>query len=601
MTRRSRILLCRLGVVLIGFCLLPGAFGRIPPPPEAASGWANKTMAEAEEFMIVAAHPAASEAGYAVLRNGGTAMDAAVAAQMVLNLVEPQSSGIGGGAFLLYWDAAAQRLYSLDGRETAPAAVTPDYFLDAQGKPKKWWERVIGGGSVAVPGTLLLLETAHKAFGRMAWSRLLAPATVLADSGFPVSSRLAGAIEGAREKGLTRFPATRDYFFHADGSPLAAGEILRNPAFAKTLRWIAEQGSAPFYHGAIARDIVAAVRGATDAKTDAITGATVDNRGGWMTLDDLAAYHVSYRMPVCTEYRGHDVCGMGPPSSGGLTVAQILGLLSHFDLRGMGYGIDGVHLFAEAARLAFADRARYMADSDFAPMPLPGLIDPVYLTIRAQQIRLDRAMEKAEAGNPAWGTAPVAYAPDAAPELPGTSHLSIADRYGNVLSMTTTIETGFGSRLMVDGFLLNNELTDFSPVPERDGRSVANRIEGGKRPRSSMAPTIVFSPEGRPVLAVGSPGGSRIINYVAKTLIAMIDWGMDVQQAVGLPHFSSRGGPLELEAEKGIGVWSGALAARGHEVEQREMNSGLHAIYLPFPGRLLGGADPRREGVALGD
>jgi gamma-glutamyltranspeptidase / glutathione hydrolase len=556
------------------------------PQPEPATGRLEHPAVVAEKFMVAAAHPLASQAGYDVLARGGSAMDAAVAVQMVLNVVEPQSSGIGGGAFMLYWDAWAGELSAFDGRETAPTAMGPAYFLKADGTPKSFWSAVNGGGSVGVPGTLAMLDLAHRMHGRHPWATLFEPAIKHASDGFKISQRLAASIGWAGKKGLGDFPKAAAYFFNPDGSPKSEGSILRNPALAETFRSIAAGGANMFYSGPIAEDIVTAVH------------ATADNPGR-MTLDDLASYKAKIRGPVCAPYRGNEVCGMGPPSSGALTVGQILGMLEHFDLPGIGPGPEAAHLFAEASKLAYADRGLYMADSDFTRMPTKGLLDSGYLTIRAQQIQRGTVIEKAKPGNPPWRDAAL-RSPDTQRERPGTSHFVIHDADGNAVSMTTTIETGFGSRVMVRGFLLNNELTDFSFRPTRDGRPIANRVEGGKRPRSSMAPTIVLK-DGKPILLVGSPGGSRIISYVAQTLIGVLDWGMNPQAAINLGHVVNRNGATDLEAGTGAADMSEILIALGHEVRVRDLNSGLHAIQIRPDGTLIGGADPRREGVVLGD
>jgi gamma-glutamyltranspeptidase/glutathione hydrolase len=563
----------------------PGAFaqetGTRPIPETGPAGPAEA----ATRFMIAAAHPLAAQAGHDVLAEGGSAIDAMVATQMVLTLVEPQSSGIGGGAFLVYYDADAGQVITLDGRETAPMAATPDLFLDEAGEPLPFWEAVVGGRSVGTPGTLRLMEAAHEQYGVLPWPRLLQPAIELAGDGFEVTPRLALSIRTAADR-LRTYAAARDYFF-PDGEPLSAGDVLRNPALAETLRLIAEEGSEPFYSGPIADDIVAAVQGAAD-------------NPGRLAAEDLAGYAVIARPPVCPNYRGFRVCGMGPPSSGGLTVGMILGLLEHADLATMGpESVTAWHLFAEAAKLAYADRARYMADSDFVPVPVAGLLEPTYLTVRAQEMAFDSAMATpAPAGNPPWH--PVRrLAPDLTPDVPGTSHVAIVDADGNAVSLTTTIESAFGSTLMVRGFLLNNELTDFSFEPERDGRPVANRVEPGKRPRSSMAPTIVLDPGGGLFLVIGSPGGSRIITYVAQALIAVLDWRMGVAEAVGQPHVVNRNGPTELEP--GAAWLAAPLTALGHEVTVRPLVSGLHGIQVLADGTYAGGADPRREGVVLGE
>ena len=538
----------------------------------------------AERLMIATADGRASEAGLAMLERGGSAVDAAIAAQLVLGLVEPQSSGLGGGAFLLHHDAATGRLTTLDGRETAPAAAGPDLFLGPDGKPLAFRAARIGGRSVGVPGTPQLLAEAHRRFGRLPWAELFEPAIRLAEEGFLVSPRLARAIAEAAPGGLARQPAARGPFLDAEGRPPAAGARLVNPAYAATLRALASGGAEAFYTGPIAVDIVAAVR------------EGLGNPGA-MTLDDLARYRVVERPPVCIAYHGREVCGMGPPSSGGLAVAQILGLLEPFELAARGPSLGALHLLLEASRLAFADRDRFVADPDFTPVPAEGMLDPGYLAGRRALIRAEASLGRATAGDPPrrQGALPGRAAPGSEH---GTSHLVVVDARGDAVSMTTTIEASMGSRLVVRGFLLNNELTDFAFVPEEGGRPVANRVEGGKRPRSSMAPTIVRE-GGRPVLLLGSPGGSRIIGYVAKTLIAALDWGMDPQAAIELPHALNRNGPSELETG---GFWTAfvePLATRGHEVRLQELDSGLQAIALT-PGRLLGGVDPRREGVALG-
>ncbi len=532
--------------------------------------------------MVSAANPHAVQAGVNVLAAGGTAADAAVAVQMMLNLVEPQSSGIGGGAFMLYWDAAEGKLSTFDGREKAPASATPAYFQNTEGEPMKWWDAVVGGRSVGVPGTLKLIEHVHSKYGKQDWSELLEPAISKARQGFKVSPRLSKSIESAKERKLDMFDSTRDYFFNEDGSALAAGSYLTNDDFARTLRNIANNGSTPFYTGQIAEDIVAAVQ--------------TEINPGELTIDDLANYDVIEREPVCVPYRAYEVCGMGPPTSGGLTMGQILTLLNNYDLAAMGPSAEAWHLYIEAAKLAYADRGMYMADSDFVSMP-DGLLDKTYLASRAALIDPAIAMEKAEAGSPPSKDG-LNFAPDLQIEREGTSHFSIVDQFGNIISMTTTIETGFGSRVMTNGFLLNNELTDFSFKDMKDGKPVANRVEGGKRPRSSMSPTMVFK-DGAPVLAIGSPGGSRIINYVTQKVIAILDWEMDLQAALDLPHVVNRNGSTDLEADTTAIDYQPALEALGHKIKVRGLNSGLHAIAIQN-GELHGAADSRREGIAAG-
>lgn len=560
----------------------PGAWAQ-SAIPEHPSGWRDKTSRGADNFMVAAANPHAVQAGYDVLAHGGSAMDAAVAVQAMLNLVEPQSSGIGGGAFLLYWDAATRTLHTIDGRETAPARATPERFIEPDGAVMKFSKARSGGQSVGVPGTLRLLAMGHERFGRKPWATLFQPAIELAERGFEISPRLASAI--ARTRGLDRFPKTRAYFFDESGAPRVAGAILRNPDLAATFRIIAARGADAFYIGDIARDIAAAA-------------ATTSNVANNITMADLAGYRAKPRPPVCMDYRAYRVCGMGPPTSGGLTVGQILGQLSHFDVPSMGWGAEFVHLFTEAAHRAYTDRALYMADSDFINVPIAGLLDPGYLRDRASTIDLNESSE-VTAGRPSGAPTPTP-APSVNPGRPGTSHFVIRDAQGNAVSMTTTIESGFGSRVIVRGFLLNNELTDFDRQPIRDGRLVANRVEGGKRPRSSMAPTIVFK-DGAPVLLIGSPGGSRIITYVATSIVAMLDWGMDPQDALELGHVGRRTNrTVDVEADTPAALFAPLLSAKGHTVKIRALNSGLHAIMIKG-GRLIGAADPRREGVVMGD
>ncbi len=544
---------------------------------------ASGTPVQSENWMIAAANPLAVEAGAKILRAGGTAADAMVAVQVVLGLVEPQSSGLGGGAFLVWFDAASGELTTLDGRETAPRTATPTLFQNENGEPLGFFDAVVGGLSVGTPGTPALLAEAHRRWGRTQWPSLFSDGIRLADQGFLVSPRLAGLVAFDAER-LSRFPATAAYFL-PDGKPLEQGQRLTNPAYANTLRTLADQGAAGFYGGEIAADIIRTVRNAP-GNPGVLSGA------------DLALYQVIERDPVCAIYRAYEVCGMGPPSSGALTVGQILGMLDGYDLAAMGaQSAEAWRLIGDASRLAFADRGRYMADSDFVPMPTNGLVDPAYLAERGALLGGGAALTEVAPGNPKFDHASN-WADDISLELPSTSHISIVDAYGNVLSMTTTIENAFGSRLLTNGFLLNNELTDFSFKTHRDGVPIANRIEPGKRPRSSMSPTIVMQ-DGKPVLAIGSPGGSRIIGYVAKSIIAWVDWGMDVQQAIAMPHLVNRFGTYDVEAGTAAEGLIDALTELGFEVKARDLTSGLHAIEIG--DTLSGGADPRREGIALGE
>ena len=559
----------------------------LQPERGTAWGWSPRVAATAKSHMISAANPLAVEAGLTMLRAGGSAADAAIAVQLVLNLVEPQSSGVGGGAFVLHWDAAKKRLQTYDGRETAPAAAKPDRFL-VNNKPMPFGTAIFGGASVGVPGTVRLLEAMHRAHGRLPWAQLFAPAIRLAETGFHVSPRLHFLL---RWYGADSFaPQPRRYFFDQTGSARPAGYLLRNPEFAATLRAIAAGGADAFYAGPIAQAVVEAVR-------------TAPNHQGDITLTDLATYGVKERDPLCFVYRQNRICSMAPPSSGGIAMAQALKLVETFDLgKGPADALNtpAMHLIAEAEKLAFADRDHYIGDPDFVRVPT-GLLDAGYLTARRSLINPDTAM-----GRPSPGTPPqLSMLPgtDETIEKEGTSHISIVDAQGNVLAMTTTIEAGFGSRLWAAGFLLNNEMTDFAFRPQDSGgRPLANAVGPGRRPRSSMAPTIVFDEQGRPWAVLGSPGGSRIIFYIVKTLVALIDWKLDAQQAASLMNFGSRGSTFEIEIDHRGALWHALkMKPYGHTISADLLNSGTHVIVVRKDGRLEGGADPRREGVARGD
>ena len=560
-----------------------GAFDSLSPVVSAAiqTKAAGKPVI-GSTWMVAAANPHAVQAGADVLARGGTAADALVAVQVMLGLVEPQSSGLGGGAFLVWYDAASGAVTTLDGRETAPLAATPRLFQDAAGEPLKFFDAVVGGRSVGTPGTPALLAEVHKRWGNQDWASLLAPAAQLAEEGFAVSPRLAGLVADDAER-LASSAITAAYFLPG-GTPVAAGTMLKNPAYAQTVNTLASEGVGAFYGGDLAKTIVATVQGA-------------EGNPGVLSEVDLAIYQVKERPAVCVSYRAHEVCGMGPPSSGALAVGQILGMLEAYDLSAGPDDSNVLRLIGDASRLAFADRGRYVADSDYVPVPVAGMLDPAYLAERGQLLSGDDALPEVAPGNPTFDHA-LLWADDAAIELPSTSHVSIVDAAGNVASLTTTIENGFGSRLMVGGFLLNNELTDFSFKSHEDGVPVANRVEPGKRPRSSMAPTIVLK-DGKPVLAVGSPGGSRIIGYVTQAIISVIDWGMDVQQAAAAPHMVNRFGTYDLEEGTPLAEKTADLEALGYEVSTRALTSGLHLIAIG--AELQGGADPRREGIALGD
>lgn len=543
----------------------------------------SPTRAETgNKFMIAAANPLAAEAGRDMLARGGSAVDAAIATQMVLTLVEPQSSGIGGGAFLLHFNGETKELETYDGRETAPAAVTETHFLKTDGTRKKFYEAVVGGGSVGVPGVVAMLAKAHKEYGILPWKDLFDPAIKLADEGFLISPRLHYLLD--RDKYLKTKAAAATYFYNADGTAKPEGTRLKNPALAATLRKIARGGAEAFYRGDIAKAIVETVRS--------------DNQNpGLLTLDDMANYQAIKRKPVCAPYRLHHVCGMGPPTSGGITLLQALRVLETWDMPTISpSSAEAIDLIAQASALAFADRGKYLGDGDFIDIPIKGLLGEEYVENRVKLVKPGESPLPFSAGNPVEKQGSLGL--DNAIELPSTSHFSIMDSAGNAVSMTTSVENVFGSRLMTNGFILNNQLTDFSFYPATEDGPVANRIEPNKRPRSSMSPTMVFDRNGNLQMVIGSPGGSRIIGYVLKTIVASLDWNMDMQSAIALPHFINRNGSLDLEADTPLEDLQPELEAMGHDVKVRTLNSGLHGIRITNSG-LEGGADPRREGVVL--
>ena len=554
--------------------------------PEASTGRTQKTAVHAKRQMVVAAHPLASQAGIEMLRWGGSALDAAIATQLVLNVVEPQSSGIGGGAFLLHYDAAAKQLNSFDGRETAPAAAKPDRFavVGERAGFQAYLQAVGSGRSVGVPGLVRMMELAHARHGRLAWPRLFAPAIRIAEEGFAISPRLAQLL--AQDPLLKGNEAARTLYFQTDGTPKRAGTLLRNPELAAVFKRIAYEGPQVFYEGDIARDMVAAV--------------AAQRVPGDMTLADIAAYRAKERPALCAPYRGHKVCGVAPPSSGGASVGMLLGLLERFPMdKFKPLSPDAVHLFSEAGKLAYADRDYYLADPDFVPQPLAQLLDHGYLRTRSSTIRMNAANTRPRHGELKLPNL-ARHGEDQTLEMPATSHLSVVDTDGNAVAFTSSVESAFGSRILVRGFLLNNQLTDFSWLPDMDGLPAANRVEGGKRPRSSMAPTIVFDPQGKVRHVLGSPGGLQIINYVALTLVALLDWKLGEQEAIDLPRYGGRTRATDLERMEGMDELSKVLTARGHEVRMGGAGSGLHLISVT-PRGLIGAADPRREGVALGD
>ncbi|WP_046479691.1 MULTISPECIES: gamma-glutamyltransferase [Filomicrobium] len=565
-----------------------GALAQTRSAPEAHSGYVEKRLATASKYMVAAANPYASKAGLEILRAGGSAADAVIATQLVLNLVEPQSSGIGGGAFVLHWNENGQKLTTYDGRETAPAAARPDRFL-VNGSRMPFGKAVNSGLSVGVPGTVAVMALLHERHGKLPWARLFEPAIQLAENGFTVSRRLNLLLTWF---GAERFtPPARRYFFSEDGWPRPVGYTLKNPEFAATLRVLANDGAQAFYEdGPIAQSIVDAV-------------ASAPNAGGDMTLTDIGTYAPIERAPICFTYRRKRICSMGPPSSGGYTIAQTLMLLEAYDLGGDAQERMqplAMHLIAEAEKLAYADRDRYISDPAFVRIP-DGLLAKSYISKRRRLIDPDEAMEQPDAGRLLDFEQPLPGV-DATEERSGTSHISIVDGDGNAISMTTTIEGGFGSGLWASGFLLNNELTDFSFLPaDESGRLIANRVQGGKRPRSSMSPTMVFDETGRLESVLGSVGGSRIILYVLKTLVALIDWKMNAQDAADLINFGSRGGSFEIELAPSA-VWEGLkVKPFGHEVVPDLMTSGTQIVRVLEKGKLEGAADPRREGIAIGD
>jgi len=592
-----------LATLLAGCASGPGQFSyTVPDQPEGASGYTEKPGWATRKFAVAAANPLATDAGYQVLKAGGSAVDAAIAVQMVLSLVEPQSSGIGGGAFLMHFDG--KDVEAFDGRETAPAAVDEKLFMGADGKPMPFYDAVVGGRAVGVPGTVRMLELAHRQHGKLPWASLFQPAITLADQGFKVSARLNSLL--ASEKYLKNDPVAAAYFYAADASPRAVGETLRNPDLANVLRQIAANGSKALLEGSVAQAIVDKVQ-------------KHPTNPGKLALTDLAAYQAVKRAPICSDYRANAkdfrICGFPPPSSGAIAVGQIMGIMAHTDAASLPLdnglpSSDWLHLYTEASRLAFADRALYLADPAFVQPPAGSwmsLLDPAYLGERAKLIGQGPgavSMKSAKPGTPAGVKTSFAPMPDQAEY--GTSHISIVDSQGNALAMTTTIEDGFGARQMVRGFLLNNELTDFSFTPaDATGAPIANRVQAGKRPRSSMAPTLVFDKAtGALVMSGGSPGGALIIHYTAKTLYGVLNWGMLPQQAINLPNFASLNGPTVLEEKRFPAATVDALKARGHEVREVNMTSGLQAITRgQAHGQILwlGGADPRREGIVMGD
>ncbi len=550
--------------------------------PEAATGYQAKKAVHGKEFMVVAANPYASQAGFKILEQGGSAVDAAIAMQLVLTLVEPQSSGIGGGAFMLHGDNQRQKMTTFDGRETAPSKATSELFLDEHGKPIKWINAVVGGRSVGVPGVLDAFKKAHDKYGKLPWSALFEQAITLADNGFVVSPRLEKLLSLNFNPGIHQLPEINEYFF-PNGKSVKAGNTLINKKLARVYRSIAKDGVDVFYHGWLAKKIVSAVQNSAIAP-------------GLLSMKDMASYQAKERAPVCGPYREFTLCGMAPPSSGGIAVIQILAQLQRFDLsKYSANSVQALHLYTQSSRLAFADRNKYIGDTDYVSVPVSGLLAADYLAERSSLINPEKDMNKAKAGVP-MGAAVLMEGNTI--EQPSTTHLSVVDAKGNAVSMTSSIENGFGSALMVEGFILNNQLTDFSFIPQKNDRLIANRVQPNKRPRSSMAPMMVFNKDNSLKLLLGSPGGSRIINYVSQTIIGMLDWKLNPQEAINLPKVTNRNYVTTLERGTPVQTLKSVLEAKGHTVHIRDLNSGVHAIELTDKG-LIGGADPRREGLVL--
>ena len=551
--------------------------------PEAATGFSQKKAHTAEDYMVVAANPYASWAGKNILKEGGSAIDAAIAVQAMLTLVEPQSSGIGGGNFILYWDNKAKKLHTFDGRETAPAKSNAYLFIE-DGKPIKWRDAVLGGRAVGAPGALKALEMVHKEFGNRPWNTLFKDTIDTARKGFVVSPRLEKLLSLKYNKGLLEFLTPKTYFY-PNGIELQQGTNKTNPKLANALSQIANKGADYFYQGDLAKRIAKTVQFST-------------LNPGLLSEQDINQYTAIKRDPICGKYRAYRVCGMAPPSSGGINVLQILKMLERFDLAKSGANsVESMHLFTQASRLAYADRSKYIADSDFVQLPFASLISDTYLNYRSDSIKADKDMGFARAGQP-FITASLGQ--DTSFELPNTSHVSIVDKEGNALAMTSSIEFMFGSGLMVDGFLLNNQLTDFSLNPSPNNQPALNRVEPNKRPRSAMSPTMVFDENNNLVMLLGSPGGSRIVSYVAQTIVGVIDWELDIQQSINLPKVTNRNDYTALEKNTLAASWEQAFIELGHKVKIIDLNSGLHGIQIQN-GTLVGGAGPRREGIAVGD
>ena len=596
----------RSGFLMLAFTALLGlgACGSDPDGPDSAitddAGFTpvarNKPVVikkagkkASKHHMVSSANPHASNVGRDILRKGGTAIDAAIAMQIMLTLVEPQSSGIGGGGFLLHFNGKTGEISAYEGREEALGATTEYMFMNTDGTSMVRDRYRVGGISVATPGILRVLETVHKKYGRLPWKDLFTPTITLAQNGFKVSKRLYASIK--RDRYLIQYPTARKYFLDETNQPKAVGSLLKNPELANTLTAIANHGANALYQGAIASDIAKATQ------ADKM-------RPGLLAVRDLAAYKTKKRPQLCGPYRVWLVCGFGPPTAGGVTTLMVLSMLERFKLHKIKPGsAKAVHLISEAFRLANADRLRYVGDPDFVSVPLSGMLNPKYLAERSDRIRIDRAMKHVSPGKFSMPNKRAAnYVASEDEEQPSTTHMAIVDKQGNTVSMTASVGGAFGSRIMVRGFMLNNHATDFSSRPRsRSGRPKVNRPGAGKRPRSAQSPTLVFDGSGKLLLAVGSPGGTRIIGYVVKTLIGVLDWKLNIQAAIELPNHAIRRGKIELERDTAITNIEAGLKALGHKTRIKKLTSGLHAIAIGKDGTLYGGADPRREGLVLGD
>lgn len=546
-----------------------------------AGGSATITVLPVGKAMVSTADPRGTDAGVAILRQGGTAMDATLAVMLALTVVEPESSGIGGGGFILYHPAGSKDTFSYDGREEAPSAARPDRFLTKDGQEMDYEEARASGLSVGVPGNIRLMELGHTRHGKLPWKALFQPAIALARDGYVVTERMHRMLIEQTPM-LKHSAEAMEIYFQPDGSPKPVGSILRNPKLAALLSLVAEKGADAFYTGPAADKLRAAV-------------AKAPRHASVITAEDMASYRAVARPPVCGTYRVYTVCGMGPPSSGGIAVLSILKQLEPFDMAGLGPdSVTSWHLIGESMRLAYADRARYLGDPDHVKVPVDGLIDPAYLLERSKLIDPAKAMPKAPAGQPK-GAPRVSDVPDT--EIPGTTHFSVSDADGNVASMTSTIEDIYGSGILVDGYVLNNELTDFNFLPELDGVPAANRVEPGKRPRSSMSPTIVYDAKGQAVLAIGAAGGPTIIAQVAKAIVGVLDWKLDVRSAIALPTFMGSGDDIRIEQGTPVGAMAGKLQAMGHKVTVDDFGGKLNGIDK-MTGQWRGGADPRSNGTA---